>query len=285
MIAQLIHLESESPDLPINLYINSPGGSITAMLADLRRDAVRPTRRRDRPAWDRPRRRPRCCSPAARPATADPAPRPGGAPPAGRPGTRHHPRPDPRGGRGRARPHAARGASSPSTPGRTPEQVREDTDRDLVLTPQAALDYGVVDAVLTRRTTYGGSGRQADRAAQTFAQPPGRPLGESEDRQPPERPTRPTTPWTTGPSAAFELREVLRRDAGPRPATSAIRSFRPLPLLPQLFADRLAPQRLGWAEATRVSGITVPMERSSGAPVPELLAFANSNTRAHGSLL
>ena len=40
--------------------------------------------------------------------------------------------------------------------GRTPEQVREDTERDLILTPQAALDYGVVDAVLTRRTTYGG---------------------------------------------------------------------------------------------------------------------------------
>ena len=33
VIAQLLHLESESPDSPINLYLNSPGGSVTAMLA------------------------------------------------------------------------------------------------------------------------------------------------------------------------------------------------------------------------------------------------------------
>ena len=33
VIAQLLHLESESPDTPINLYLNSPGGSVTAMLA------------------------------------------------------------------------------------------------------------------------------------------------------------------------------------------------------------------------------------------------------------
>jgi len=33
VIAQLLHLESESPDSPINLYLNSPGGDPTAMLA------------------------------------------------------------------------------------------------------------------------------------------------------------------------------------------------------------------------------------------------------------
>jgi ATP-dependent Clp protease protease subunit len=33
VIAQLLHLESESPDTPIDLYLNSPGGSVTAMLA------------------------------------------------------------------------------------------------------------------------------------------------------------------------------------------------------------------------------------------------------------
>ena len=32
--------------------------------------------------------------------------------------------------------------------GRTPEQVRQDTDRTLVLPGQAAVDYGVVDTVL-----------------------------------------------------------------------------------------------------------------------------------------
>ena len=33
VIAQLLHLESESPESPIDLYLNSPGGSVTAMLA------------------------------------------------------------------------------------------------------------------------------------------------------------------------------------------------------------------------------------------------------------
>ena len=31
--AQLLHLESENPDKDINLYINSPGGDITALFA------------------------------------------------------------------------------------------------------------------------------------------------------------------------------------------------------------------------------------------------------------
>jgi len=31
--AQMLHLESENPDKDINLYINSPGGSITSLLA------------------------------------------------------------------------------------------------------------------------------------------------------------------------------------------------------------------------------------------------------------
>jgi ATP-dependent Clp protease protease subunit len=33
VIAQMLHLESEDPEKDINLYINSPGGSVTAMLA------------------------------------------------------------------------------------------------------------------------------------------------------------------------------------------------------------------------------------------------------------
>lgn len=33
MAAQLIHLESENPDKDINIYINSPGGDITALFA------------------------------------------------------------------------------------------------------------------------------------------------------------------------------------------------------------------------------------------------------------
>ena len=64
VIAQLIHLESESPDAPINLYLNSPGGSIPAMLAIY--DAmqfVRPARRDDVRRARRWRPRP-CSSPA-----------------------------------------------------------------------------------------------------------------------------------------------------------------------------------------------------------------------------
>ena len=33
VMAQLLHLESEDPDRDINLYINSPGGSFTALTA------------------------------------------------------------------------------------------------------------------------------------------------------------------------------------------------------------------------------------------------------------
>jgi ATP-dependent Clp protease protease subunit len=41
--------------------------------------------------------------------------------------------------------------------GHTPEQVREDTERDLVLTAEQALAYGVVDAVITQRDPVGGA--------------------------------------------------------------------------------------------------------------------------------
>ncbi|GFP26031.1 ATP-dependent Clp protease, protease subunit, partial [Candidatus Hakubella thermalkaliphila] len=33
VMAQLLHLEAEDPEKDINLYINSPGGSVTATLA------------------------------------------------------------------------------------------------------------------------------------------------------------------------------------------------------------------------------------------------------------
>ena len=33
LIAQILHLDSENPDLPIELYINSPGASVTATFA------------------------------------------------------------------------------------------------------------------------------------------------------------------------------------------------------------------------------------------------------------
>jgi ATP-dependent Clp protease, protease subunit len=33
IVAQLLFLEADNPEKPINLYINSPGGSVTAGLA------------------------------------------------------------------------------------------------------------------------------------------------------------------------------------------------------------------------------------------------------------
>lgn len=36
--------------------------------------------------------------------------------------------------------------------GHTAERIRADTDRDLVLTAQGAVDYGIVDAVLAYRS-------------------------------------------------------------------------------------------------------------------------------------
>lgn len=150
VIAQLIHLESESADQPIHLYINSSGGSIPATLAIY--DAMQ---------YIRPKVETTCVGEAAASAAVLLA---GGAP-----------------GRRRMLPHGRVVIHAPAAQGRgaipdlvleadeiervramleeilaahthrTPAQVREDTDRDLILTPQAALEYGVIDAILTSR--------------------------------------------------------------------------------------------------------------------------------------
>jgi ATP-dependent Clp protease protease subunit len=150
IIAQLIHLESESSELPINLYINSPGGSIPATLAIY--DAMR---------YIRPAVETTCVGQAAATASMLLA---GGA--AGRRQILAH---------GRVVIHAPAAEGRGTIPdlvleadeiervrrmledilathtGRTSEQVRADTERDLILTAQGALEYGVVDAVLTTR--------------------------------------------------------------------------------------------------------------------------------------
>ena len=67
LIAQLLHLESDSSEMPINLDINSPGGSPAAMLAvfTTRCSSSGPASRR--PASVRPVVPPRFCSPEVRP--------------------------------------------------------------------------------------------------------------------------------------------------------------------------------------------------------------------------
>ncbi len=150
VIAQLIHLESESPDQPINLYLNSSGGSIPATLAIY--DAMQ---------YIRPQVETTCVGEAAATAAVLLA---GGAP-----------------GRRQMLPHARVVIHAPAARGngaipdlvlqadevervrtmleeilashthRTPAQVRDDTQRELILTPQAALEYGVIDSILTAR--------------------------------------------------------------------------------------------------------------------------------------
>ncbi len=67
LIAQLLHLEADNPEQEINLYINSEGGDMSAMLAvydtmQLHQGAGRDDLRRARPS-----RPARCCWRRARP--------------------------------------------------------------------------------------------------------------------------------------------------------------------------------------------------------------------------
>ena len=156
--AQLLHLESENPDKDINIYINSPGGDITALFAIYDTHAVRQARHLDdllRPGRLGRRRaaRRRHARQAPRPAA-----RPGPHPPALRrgpgPGHRHR-----AGGQGDP-PHAhhARGAPGAATPGQTVEKIHHDTDRDFVMSAEEAKDYGIIDEVISARELADTSG-------------------------------------------------------------------------------------------------------------------------------
>lgn len=150
VVAQLLHLESADPDLPIDLYLNSPGGSTSAMLAIY--DAMQ---------YIRPEVSTTCVGQAAGPAAVLLA---GGAP-----------------GRRGVLPHARVLLHQPSTQGRgtIPDLIlaadevvrvrgqleevlaahtgkdvatlRRDTDRDLVLPAEAAIAYGLADHVVSGR--------------------------------------------------------------------------------------------------------------------------------------
>ena len=151
VIAQLLHLENESPETPISLYINSPGGAIEAGLAIY--DAMQ---------YVRPRVETTCVGQAVATAAVLLA---GGASgyrqilPNGRV-VLHAPATEGRGTipdlileaeeveRVRTRLEELLAQHS----GRTPADIRTDTARDLILTAQRAVEYGVVDAVLTERT-------------------------------------------------------------------------------------------------------------------------------------
>ena len=150
VMAQLLHLESASPETDIGLYINSPGGSATAMLAIY-----------DTMQFVRPAVTTICMGQAASSAAVLFA--------AGAPGRRfvlqharvllHQPS---SGGRGTVSDLALQarellrirseveGVLSLHT-GQSVDRLRVDTDRDKIFTAQEAVDYGLADAIITDR--------------------------------------------------------------------------------------------------------------------------------------
>ncbi|MDO5061230.1 MAG: ATP-dependent Clp protease proteolytic subunit [Actinomycetaceae bacterium] len=151
VMAQLLVLESQDPDSLITMYINSPGGSFTAMTAIY-----------DTMQYIKPQIQTVCLGQAASAAAVLLA---GGSP--GRrlalPNARvliHQPAME--GMRGQAsdieiiaeemdRMRLWLEETIAKHTGRDVEQVRRDIDRDKILTAQQALEYGLIDQVLTSR--------------------------------------------------------------------------------------------------------------------------------------
>ncbi len=148
VIAQLLHLANDNPDVPISLYLNSPGGSIPATLAIY--DAMQ---------FVRPAVETTCVGQVVASAVVLLA---GGA--SGARQILPHGRvvvhaPAAEGGRGAvpdliveaeevARIRSLQEELLGRHTGRTPAQVRADTERELILTAEQAVEYGVVDRVL-----------------------------------------------------------------------------------------------------------------------------------------
>ena len=150
VMAQLLTLESLDPDRDIQIYINSPGGSYTAMTAIY-----------DTMQFVKPQIQTVCLGQAASAAAVILA--------AGSPGKRfalphariliHQPYTE-GGGQGsdieiqaneilRMREEMV-GMFAQHT-GRTPEQVSQDIERDKILTADMAVEYGIIDRVIASR--------------------------------------------------------------------------------------------------------------------------------------
>ena len=160
VIAQLIALESIDPDRDITMYINSPGGSVTSMMAIY-----------DTMQFVQPEIQTACVGQAASGAAVLLA--------AGTHGKRlalpnarillHQPATE--GGYGQSsdleiqareilRMRSAMEAIIATHSGKDEEQVRRDVERDKFFTAQEAKEYGLIDEVLTslkRRTEVGSS--------------------------------------------------------------------------------------------------------------------------------
>jgi ATP-dependent Clp protease protease subunit len=151
IMAQLLSLESREPDRDISIYINSPGGSFTAMTAIY--DTIQ---------YVRPDVSTVCLGQAASAAAVLLA--------AGTPGKRmaldnarmliHQPATE--GGYGQGsdieiqakeilRMRTQMESIIAKHTSRTPEQVRKDIERDRFLTAQEAVEYGLIDQILESR--------------------------------------------------------------------------------------------------------------------------------------
>jgi ATP-dependent Clp protease protease subunit len=158
VIAQLLHLESDNPDAEISLYLNSPGGEPTAMLAIY--DTMQFIRAPVSTA---------CVGQAASTAAvllAAGAPRRRTVLPHARI-VLDQPQAGSRGTLPDLQVEAAEIARQRSElvellalhTGRSVEQVRADTERDLTLSGADAVAYGVADGVLESRKLTGAVGR------------------------------------------------------------------------------------------------------------------------------
>ncbi len=150
VMAELLHLESEDPDRDINIYINSPGGSFTALTAIY-----------DTMSFIRPDVATYCMGQAASAAAVLLA--------AGTPGKRHalqharvliHQPYSEGGGQGSDIEIQAREILRMRSlleqilsrhTGVPEDQVRRDIERDKILTAEEAKAYGIVDEVLSSR--------------------------------------------------------------------------------------------------------------------------------------
>jgi ATP-dependent Clp protease, protease subunit len=150
VMAQLLHLESASPDLEIQLYINSPGGSYSALTAIY-----------DTMHYVRPDVATICMGQAASAAAVLLA--------AGAPGKRsvlrharvllHQPSSEARGtlpdlaiqAKEVARVRAEMDEILSRHTGHPVEKIRRDTDRNMTLNARQAVAYGVADQVITTR--------------------------------------------------------------------------------------------------------------------------------------
>jgi ATP-dependent Clp protease protease subunit len=150
VMAQLLCLESMDPDRDISIYINSPGGSYTAMTAIY-----------DTMQFVKPQITTVCLGQAASAAAVLLG--------AGTPGKRyalpnsrvliHQPYTE-GGGQGTdieiqaaelLRMRSAMEAIIAKHTGRDPEQVKKDIERDKILTAEDAVEYGIVDSVIPSR--------------------------------------------------------------------------------------------------------------------------------------